>query len=48
MVINFGKSKIFKRQMAQSFHRFVGCEYAAAGLLEKFADGFGVHGRLLD
>jgi hypothetical protein len=30
--------------MAKAFDAFVGREFAAADLLEEFADGFGVHG----
>ena len=44
MVIDLGKSDILKRQVAQAIDGVVRCEFASAHLLEKFADGFGVHG----
>jgi hypothetical protein len=44
VVIDFGETEIFKRQMAQAGDGIVGREFAVADLLEKLADGFGVHG----
>jgi len=44
MVIDLGEAEIFERQMAQAIDSIVRLEFAAADLLEKFADGFGVHG----
>ena len=43
MVVNFCKAKIFEWQVAQTLHRVVRREFAAANLIEQFADGFGVH-----
>jgi hypothetical protein len=44
MMVDLGKAQVFKRQMAEAIDGSVGREFAAAHLLEKFADGFGVHG----
>jgi hypothetical protein len=46
MVIDFGKSKIFKWQMTQTVYGVVGRDFAPAHLLEQFANGFSVHVRL--
>jgi len=46
MVIDFGKSKIFKWQMTQTVYGVVGRDFALAHLLEQFANGFSVHVRL--
>ena len=42
-MIDFGEAEIFEGQMAQAIDGVVGREFALADLLEKFADGFGVH-----
>ena len=44
MMVDFGESEVFEGQMAKTVNRFVGRKFAAAHLLEEFADGFGVHG----
>ena len=44
MVIDFSESQIFERQMTQAIHGVIGREPSLAYLLEKSADGFGVHG----
>ena len=41
-MIDFGKSEIFERQMAQAVDRLVRSNVTLANLLEKLADGFGV------
>ena len=45
MVVNLGKSQVFKGEMAQAVDRIVGREFAAANLVEKFTDGLRVHGK---
>ena len=42
-MIDFGKSQVFEGEMTQAVHGVVGGNYAPAHLVEKFADGFGVH-----
>lgn len=42
MVIDFGESEIFEREMAEASNRVVGRDLAFAHLLEKLANGFGV------
>jgi hypothetical protein len=46
MMVDFGETQVFKRQMAQAVYSVVGCELASAYLLEEFANGFGVHGSI--
>ena len=48
MMIDFGEAEVFKGQMSKAIDGAVGRKFAPADLLEKFADGFGIHGRLLD
>ena len=48
MMVDFRKAEVFKGQVAKAIDGGVGCKVASAHLLEKFADGFGVHRRLLD
>ncbi len=45
MMVDLGESQVFKRQMAKTINGGVGRKFAPAHLLEKFADGFGVHGQ---
>ena len=45
VVVNFGKSQVFEGQMAQAIYRIVGREFAAAHLVEEFANGLRVHGK---
>jgi hypothetical protein len=44
MVIDLGKSQIFKRQVPQALDGIIGRDLTPAYLVEKLADGFGVHG----
>jgi hypothetical protein len=44
MMVDLSESQVFEGQMAKAFDGFVGREFAAADLVEEFADGFGVHG----
>src|SRR5205807_7886630 len=44
VMIHLGKAEIFKGQMPQALHGIVRRELATTYLIEKFADGFGVHG----
>jgi hypothetical protein len=44
MMVDLGKVQVFKGHMAKTINPGVGREFAPAHLLEKFADGFGVHG----
>ncbi len=48
MMVDLGESQVFKGQMAKTINGGVGRKFAPAHLLEKFADGLGVHRRLLD
>jgi hypothetical protein len=45
MMIDLGESQIFKWQVAQTFDGIVRSDFSLAHLIEKFADGFGVHGQ---
>ena len=47
VMINFGKTEIFEGKMAQAVDGVVGGQLATTDLIEKFADGFSVHGRAL-
>ena len=44
MVIHFGESEIFKREMPQAIDCVIRRKFSRAHLLEKFADGIGVQG----
>ena len=46
MMIDFGESKIFKRQVTQPINGFIWSQCALTNLLEKLADGFGVQAAL--
>ena len=43
VMIDFSEAQIFERKMPEASDRIVGLELALAHLLEKLADGFGVH-----
>jgi hypothetical protein len=43
VMIDFSEAQVFKGQMAKAINRVVGRKFSPAHLLEKFADGFGVH-----
>ena len=43
MMIDFSEADILEGQMAKAIDGLVGREFARAYLLEKFANGFGVH-----
>jgi hypothetical protein len=42
-MINLGKAQIFERKMAQALHCVIRGELPGAYLLQKFADGLGIH-----
>lgn len=46
MVIDFGKSKILKRQMTQPSNGLIWGQCALTNLLKELADGFGVQAAL--
>jgi hypothetical protein len=46
MMIDFGESQVFERQVPQAFDGFVRRQLSCADLPEKFADGFSVQGTL--
>jgi hypothetical protein len=46
MMIDFGESEIFKRQMTQPINGLIWGQCALTNLLEKLADGFGVQAAL--
>ena len=45
-MIEFGESKIFKRQMTQPINGLIWGQRALTNLLKKLADGFGVQAAL--
>ena len=47
-MINLGEAEVFKGQMAKTIDRVVRRKFSPAHLLEEFANGFSVHGRILD
>jgi hypothetical protein len=46
MMIELREAEIFEGQVAQALDSLIGGERAAVDPVEKFADGFGVHGAL--
>src|SRR5438552_11898447 len=42
-MINLGEAQIFERKMAQALHGVIRGDFPGAYLLQKFADGLGIH-----